>query len=180
MIQNPSRQKPGFLVQLSRLLATLVARTPVSATPRLTPQVLSPYGFLLKNAVVIERRRSALGINKWIHLVATLIGTKAIEKVGEKLGEGSLSLGGSLLGKLRHQAPNAVKRLESAADPTVIAAEIVDELRQVAAADPAVQKDIQMIQQQFGGVINQAQLAEKIGILIQGGYNPINIEKFEV
>ena len=115
-------------------------------------------------------------------LVAILVATKAIEKVGEKLGEGGLSLGGRLLGKLRHQAPDTVKRLE-AADPQVIDAEIVEELRQVAAADPSVQRDIeatgQIMQPQLAGVVNQAQLAEKIGMVFQGGYNPITIEKFE-
>jgi hypothetical protein len=119
-----------------------------------------------------------------ITVVATLIATKAIEKVGEKMGEGGLSLGGRLMQKLRRSAPKAVERLEASADPTVIDAEILEEIRQVADANPDVKTDIdatvQAIQQQFGGVINQTQLAEKIGILIQGGYNPITIEKFEL
>ena len=118
-----------------------------------------------------------------ITVVATLIATKAIEKVGEKMGEGGLSLGGRLMQKLRHKAPKAVAQLEASADPTVIDAEILEEIRQVADANPDVKTDIdstvQAIQQQFGGVINQTQLAEKIGILIQSGYNPITIEKFE-
>ncbi len=116
-----------------------------------------------------------------ITMVATLIATKAIEKVGEKMGEGGLSLGGRLMQKLRHKAPKAVARLEASADPTIIDAEIIEEIRQVADANPDVKADIdstvQAIQQQFGGVINQNQLAENIGILIQGGNNPITIDK---
>ena len=119
-----------------------------------------------------------------ITVVATLIATKAIEKVGEKVGEGGLSLGGRLMQKLRNKAPKAVERLEASVDPTVIDPEIIEEIHQVADANPDVKIDIestfQAIQQQFGSVVNSVQLAEKIGILIQGGYNPITIEKFEV
>lgn len=92
-----------------------------------------------------------------ITMVATLIATKAIEKVGEKMGEGGLSLGGRLMQKLRHKAPKAVAQLEASADPTVIDAEIIAEIRQVADADPAVKTDIDsMVQaiQQAGGMTN--------------------------
>ena len=93
-----------------------------------------------------------------ITLVATLIATKAIEKVGEKMGEGGLSLGGRLMQKLRHKAPKAVARLEASADPTVIDAEILEEIRQVADANPDVKTDIdstvQAIQQQVGSMTN--------------------------
>ena len=110
-----------------------------------------------------------------ITVVATLIATKAIEKVGEKMGEGGLSLGGRLMGKLRRSAPKAVQQLEAAVDKTAIDAEIIEEIRQVAASDPEVKADIQaaaqIFQQQSGVVVNATQLAEKIGVLIQGGNN---------
>ena len=92
-----------------------------------------------------------------ITMVATLFATKAIDKVGEKMGEGGLSLGGRLMQKLRHKAPKAVARLEASADPTAIDAEIIDEIQQVAAADPDIQADIDsMVQaaQQAGTVSN--------------------------
>jgi len=116
-------------------------------------------------------------------IVATLIATKAIEKVGEKIGERGIQEGGKLVDALRRKAPDTVKRLESVADPNVIDAEIIEEVRKVAATEPEVQAAVtttaNAIQQQFGGVISQTKLAEKIGMVFQGGYNPITIEKFE-
>ncbi len=107
-------------------------------------------------------------------VVATLLATKAVEKVGEKLGEGAFSQGSNLLETLQRKSPETVLRL-AAANPAVIDGEIVDEVKRVAAADPEVQAAVnataQSIQQQFGGVVNQTQLAEKIGVLIQGGHN---------
>lgn len=113
-----------------------------------------------------------------------LLGTKATETVGEKLGEGTLAAARSLLALLRQKAPGAAQQLEAAADPEVIEAEIVEEVRRIAAADPevaaAVESTAQQMQQQFGGVINQGKLAEKIGFVFQGGYNPVKIDKFEL
>ena len=114
----------------------------------------------------------------------TLIATKATEKVGENLGEGIIAATKNLLGILRQKSPDTVRRLESGADdPYIIDAEIIEEVRRVAKADPEVQEALnataQAMQQQFGGVINQGKLAEKIGLVIQGGYNPVKIEKLE-
>ncbi|OUC14951.1 MAG: hypothetical protein B0A82_09520 [Alkalinema sp. CACIAM 70d] len=117
-------------------------------------------------------------------IALTLIATKATEKVGEKIGEGAIASGKRLLEVLRRKSPDTVKRLEAAKNPEVIDAEIIEEVKQVAASDPEVQAAVdataQAMQQQLGTVVNQTQLAEKIGILIQGGYNPITIDKFEV
>lgn len=117
-------------------------------------------------------------------IALTLIATKATEKVGEKIGEGAIASGKRLLDVLRRKSPDTVKRLEAAKNPEVIDAEIIEEVKQVAASDPEVQAAVdataQAMQQQLGTVVNQTQLAEKIGILIQGGYNPITIDKFEV
>jgi|GEM_PF-845058 len=118
-------------------------------------------------------------------IALTLVATKATEKVGEQLGEGVIVSARNLLGVLRRKSPDTVKRLESQADdPDVIDAEIIEEVQRVAESEPEVREALdataQAMQQQFGSVINQGKLAEKIGILIQGGYNPIKIEKFEV
>lgn len=118
-------------------------------------------------------------------IALTLIATKATEKVGEKLGEGAIASTKNLLEVLRRKSPDTVKRLESRSDdPDVIDAEIIEEVQRVAEADPEVREALnataQAMQQQFGSVINQGKLAEKIGFVIQGGYNPIKIEKFEV
>ncbi len=115
-------------------------------------------------------------------IAATLILTKAIEKVGEKIGERGIKEGGKLVDVLRRKAPDTVKRLEAVADPNVIDAELIEEVRKVAAVEPEVQAAVtataNAIQQQFGGVTNQAQLAEKIGMVFQGGYNPVTIDNF--
>jgi hypothetical protein len=118
-------------------------------------------------------------------IALTLVATKATEKVGEKLGEGVIDSTKNLLEVLRQKSPDTVKRLESRPDdPDVIDAEIIEEVQRIAEAEPEVREalnaTVQAMQQQFGGVINQGKLAEKIGFVIQGGYNPIKIEKFEV
>ena len=117
-------------------------------------------------------------------LALTLIATKATEKVGENLGEDVIIATKNLLGTLRQKSPETVRRLKSGADaPRIIDAGIIEEVRRAAEADPEVQEALnataQAMQQQFGGVINQDKLAEKIGLVIQGGYNPVNIGKLE-
>ncbi|WP_008318733.1 hypothetical protein [Leptolyngbya sp. PCC 6406] len=113
-----------------------------------------------------------------------LMSTKATEKVGEKLGEGTLAATRGLWAVLRRKAPDTAKRLAAAESPEVIDAEIIEEVRRVAAVDPSVAASVaataEQMQQQFGGVINQGKLAEKIGFVFQGGYNPVNINKFEL
>jgi len=117
-------------------------------------------------------------------IALTLIATKATEKVGENLGEGVIAATKNLLGILRQKSPDTVMRIESGDDPYVIDAEIIEEVQRVAEADPEVKEALnataQAMQQQFGGVINQGKLAEKIGFVIQGGYNPVKIEKLEL
>ena len=93
-------------------------------------------------------------------IVATLIATKATEKVGEKIGERGIKEGGKLVEALRRKAPDTVKRLEAVADPNVmtIDAEIIEEVRKVAAAEPEVQAavtaTVSAIEQQPGGIVN--------------------------
>lgn len=117
-------------------------------------------------------------------IALTLLATKATEKVGEKLGEGALAEGRKLLNLLQRKSPDTVKRLEAVPDPSVIDAEIVEEVRQIANQVPEVKASVEAtaaaMEQKFGVVVNQTQLAEKIGMVFQGGYNPIRIDKFEV
>jgi hypothetical protein len=118
-------------------------------------------------------------------IALTLIATKATEKVGENLGEGVITATKNLLVILRQKSPDTVSRLESRADsPHVIDAEIVEEIQRVAESEPEVQEALnataQAMQRQFGSVINQGKLAEKIGFVFQGGYNPIKIDKLEL
>ena len=61
---------------------------------------------------------------------------------------------------------------------------IEEEIRAAAEQDADVQAAVQAtaaaMQQQFGGVVNKGKLAEKIGLLIQGGSNTFNIDKLEL
>jgi hypothetical protein len=118
-------------------------------------------------------------------IALTLIATKATETVGEKLGEGVIASTKNLLELLRRKSPDTLKRLESGDNaPDVIDAEIIEEVQRVAEAEPEVQEALnataQAMQQQFGSVTNQGKLAEKIGFVIQGGYNPVKIDKLEL
>jgi len=109
-----------------------------------------------------------------VTFVLTLVATSATERVGESLGEGVITATKNLLRILRQKSPDTVKRLESGADVPHVA-EIIKEVQQAAAADPEVREALnttaQAMQQQFGGVINQGKLAEKIGVVVQGGNN---------
>ena len=87
-------------------------------------------------------------------IVTTLIETKAIEKIGER----GIQEGGKLVNALRRKAPATVKRLESVTDPNVIDADIVEEVRKVAAAEPEVQAavtaTVSALEQQPGSIVN--------------------------
>jgi hypothetical protein len=61
----------------------------------------------------------------------TVVATKATEKVGEELGVGVVTSARRLLDALRRRSPETVLRLEAASDPTVIDAEIVEEVQRV-------------------------------------------------
>jgi hypothetical protein len=93
-----------------------------------------------------------------VTIALKLIATKATEKFGEKLGEGAIAQGKKLLDVLRRKSPETVLRLEAAADPNVIDAEIIDEVKRVAAAEPEVQAavdaTVKALEQQPGGIVN--------------------------
>jgi hypothetical protein len=103
-------------------------------------------------------------------IAATLITTKAIEKVGEKVGEGGLSLGGRVLRKLRQKAPNAVQQLEGQSDAEAIDAEVIEEIRQAVETDPAIKADManvaQWLQQSGGSNINFGKAANVGGVVL--------------
>jgi len=124
-----------------------------------------------------------LEILKGVLWVVQLLGTEAGKKVGGKLGEGTLAAAQRLLELLRQKAPIAAKRLEAANSPEVIEAEVIEEVRQVAAQDPEVQAAINATTTaaQANGLDfqNLTQLAEKIGVVnlgpVQNQTNNINI-----
>jgi hypothetical protein len=104
-----------------------------------------------------------------VTIALTLIATKATEKVGEKLGEGAIAQGKKLLDVLRRKSPETVLRLEAAADPNVIDAEIIEEVKRVAAAEPEVQAAVdaavQAVEADAITFQHLTKLAEKIGVV---------------
>jgi hypothetical protein len=102
----------------------------------------------------------------------TLIATKATEKVGEKIGEGAIASGKRLLDVLRRKSPDTVLRLEAAQDPEVIDAEIIAEVKRVAASDPEVQaavdETVKAVAAEEVSLQNLTKLADKIGVVNLG------------
>ena len=109
-------------------------------------------------------------------------------KAGEKLSEGAITSARRLFSLLQVRSPQAAKRLEAAHEASdtseVIDAEIVEEVKRSVENDPEMQAAMNdlsnAMQKQFGNVTNLGELAERIGFVIQGGYNPIRIDKLEV
>ncbi|HEY9626259.1 MAG TPA: hypothetical protein V6C84_03070 [Coleofasciculaceae cyanobacterium] len=126
-------------------------------------------------------------------MIGTLILTKAFEKTGEKLGEKVLAEGGKLLALLRHKAPETAGAIEKVAQQPALAEQqpatygtnaLTQQMETLAAADPEVKLALQAMadaaNSQPSMVQNMTKLAEKIGIVNQGGYNPISIENFNL
>lgn len=130
--------------------------------------------------------------------VATLILNKTFEKTGENLGE----VVSSQIGKLwqlikRKQLPQttaieqadqpvdfgkAVLEVESTSKNDAELAQVIEQLASFIEADPElfrkVQSTAEAVKQETSLIQNNAKLAEKIGLLVQGG--TVNIENFTV
>jgi hypothetical protein len=104
-----------------------------------------------------------------VTIALTLIATKATEKVGEKLGEGAIAQGKKLLDVLRRKSPDTVLRLEAVADPNVIDAVIIEEVKRVAAAEPEVQAAVDAtvaaVSVDAVSLQHLTKLADKIGVV---------------
>jgi tryptophan 2,3-dioxygenase len=105
-------------------------------------------------------------------IALALIATKATEKIGEKLGEGALTEGRKALALLQHKSPDTAKRLAAASDPTVIDAELVEDVRQVANQEPEVKAAFAAVAKAAAAnpveLQRLTQLAEKIGVVNLG------------
>ena len=125
-------------------------------------------------------------------LIATLILTKAFEKTGERLGEAALAQGGKLLAVLRRKSPDIALAIEKVAQQPELAeqepenfgtATLVGQV-EAATADPEVKQAVEALAEaarsQPGTVMNLTKVAEKSGIIIQGGNNPISINELNV
>lgn len=113
----------------------------------------------------------------------TVVATKATEKVGETLGEGAIASAKRWLDTLRQHSPETVRRLEAASDPNVIEAEIIEEVKQVAAAQP----DVQTAMEETAAAVkadqrssqNLTKIADKAGNVFMGTVqNPVFNQTF--
>ena len=117
-----------------------------------------------------------------ISLAAIAI-TAVVTKTVDVLGNGAIAGGKRLVELLRARQSEGIKQLAAAAnsaEPSVIEVEILEEeLRTAAAQDPAVEAAVNetaaAMQQQFGSVVNKGKLAEKIGLVVQGNNNKIDV-----
>jgi hypothetical protein len=111
----------------------------------------------------------------------TVVATKATEKVGEELGVGVVTSARRLLDALRRRSPETVLRLEAASDPTVIDAEIVEEVQRVAKVDSqvqaAMQETVAAVQADQRSWSNLTKLAERIGVVQMGAGDNIAGDK---
>lgn len=104
-------------------------------------------------------------------VLLTLVATKATEKIGEQVGEGAIASAKHLLEVLRRRSPETVRRLELAggeSDGDVIDVEIMEEVKQVAAAEPDVQAAVEATAAAVEAEQTSSKLADKIGIVQWG------------
>jgi hypothetical protein len=112
--------------------------------------------------------------------------TKAFEKTGEILGEKALEKGGELLVLLRRKKPDTANAIEEAQQKPLdygqAYLEATTKVEEAAKEDPeiaqAVENVADAVKSQPAAVQNLSKLAEKIGMVIQGG--TVNITNFNV
>lgn len=128
--------------------------------------------------------------------IASLIAAKASEKTGEKLGEVFIDKVGKLIKVLAKKKltktkkiqdasslanySEAITELEEASKDDVEIATVIGEIANTVEADPALSEIIRnmavFVRNEPSLIQNQAKLAEKIGLVVQGG--TIHIDNF--
>lgn len=108
--------------------------------------------------------------------LATLVITKAAEKTGEKIGEKALEQGGKLVRLLKERFPAIATSIELAEQQPLDAGQAVliqQQVEDAANADPEIAQAVQAVagavQSQATSIYNFTKLAEKIGMVVQGG-----------
>ncbi|MEH2292545.1 hypothetical protein [Nostoc sp.] len=116
--------------------------------------------------------------------IATLVVTKAFEKTGEILGTKALEQGGKLLSLLKRKEPITASGIELAQTQPLDygQASLVEQVEQAAKKDPEIAQAVEAladtVKSQASLIQNFSKLAEKIGIVVQGG--TVNIEKLSL
>ncbi len=101
--------------------------------------------------------------------VLVVIGGKVVEKWGEKIGEKTFEAGEKLFKSIAHKSPETAEKLKQLEPGEIIDAEIVEEVRRIADAEPTVKAEVEAVataatadQKTFE---NLTKLAEKIGVV---------------
>lgn len=125
--------------------------------------------------------------------IATLIATKAFEKTGEKVSESVWNLISRFLSALKQKDPETATAIEQVAmqpglaeqQPEIYGSSVLtSKVEAVTQEDLALQQAAQAVAEAIKAqpttLQNITKLAEKIGINIQGGYNPISGNTFNI
>jgi hypothetical protein len=90
--------------------------------------------------------------------VLVVIGGKVVEKWGEKIGEKTFEAGEKLMESIGRKSPETVEKLKQLQPGDVIDAEIIEDVKQVAAADETIAAEVaataEALKQEFGDVVN--------------------------
>lgn len=119
--------------------------------------------------------------------IAVLVITKALEKAGEEVGKKVISEGSKLLLLLKRKKPDTAASVEKAAQQLELAEqqsqdynELIKKLEDAASEDSeiaaAIQAVAEAVKSRPSTINNYTKLAEKIGIVVQGG--EVNIDTF--
>jgi hypothetical protein len=119
----------------------------------------------------------------------TLLLTKGVEKFGENIAEEVWQKGKAFLALLKRKAPSHAEAIEKFVEQPMLAeqqpadyeiAVLVEQIESVTAQDPELQQAAQAVvdalKMQPGMIVNMRKLAEKIGLVVQGG--TVHIDKF--
>ncbi len=120
--------------------------------------------------------------------IVTLIATKVFEKTGEKVSEGVWNQVGKFLTSLKRKDSQTATAIEQVSQRPELSeqqpekfstAVLVERVEAAIQGDPEVKQLAEAVKAamlaQLSTIQNSTQLAEKIGVLVQGGYAPITI-----
>lgn len=123
-------------------------------------------------------------------MIAALVVTKALESTGTKLSDSVWNLVGKLVAALKLNHPSTAAAIEKVSqsprlsdqNPDVYGIEVLaNQVEAAAQSDLEVRQAllqvVDEVQKQPGAVSNMSKLAEKIGTVIQGNSNTVNIEQ---
>ena len=110
--------------------------------------------------------------------VLVVIGGKVLEKWGEKVGEKTFAAGEKLLRSIADKSPGTAQKLKQLQPGDVIDAEIIEEVKRVAAGDETIAAQVEetaaALKQDFGDVVNFGKIAVQNVVQSGGTLNQNN------